>query len=179
MQDDQTLIQQSRRGQRSAFDQLVNRTARLVFAKIVLDVDDRHRAEDLTQEVYLIAWRSIRSLEEPAAFRSWLLAIAASVVADDARKIGRKKRGSSITGPFRDASDESTDPAAAAQNSDERRRALEALRSLPEEYRLPLALRYLAGADYDAIEKQLALSNGALRGLLHRGLNLLRKRMAE
>ena len=51
------------------------------------------------------------------------------------------------------------------------------LRALPEEYRLPLTLRYLAGADYAAIETQLGLSNGALRGLLHRGLKLLRARL--
>ena len=38
-------------------------------------------------------------------------------------------------------------------------------------------LRYLAGADYDTIARQLALSNGSLRGLLHRGLAMLRKQL--
>ena len=38
-------------------------------------------------------------------------------------------------------------------------------------------LRYLAGADYDTIARQLALSNGSLRGLLHRGLAMLRAQM--
>jgi DNA-directed RNA polymerase specialized sigma24 family protein len=51
------------------------------------------------------------------------------------------------------------------------------LRSLPEEYRLPLTLRYIGGADYETIQMQLGLSNGALRGLLHRGLKLLRGRL--
>jgi RNA polymerase sigma-70 factor, ECF subfamily len=51
------------------------------------------------------------------------------------------------------------------------------LRSMPEEYRLPLSLRYLAGADYDTIGEQLGLTNGTLRGLLHRGLKMLRDRM--
>ena len=46
-----------------------------------------------------------------------------------------------------------------------RERVLVALRSLPDEYRLPLALRYLAGADYDTIGEQLGLTNGSLRGL--------------
>src|SRR5271170_5994236 len=90
---DELLIAESRRGRKGAFDEIVRRTARLVYAKIALDVGDRHKAEDLTQEVYLIAWRSIGGLENPAALRSWLLAIAASVVADDARRAGRKKRG--------------------------------------------------------------------------------------
>ena len=51
------------------------------------------------------------------------------------------------------------------------------LRSLPEEYREPLTLRYLAGADYETIQMQMGLSNGSLRGLLHRGLKLLRTEM--
>ena len=40
-------------------------------------------------------------------------------------------------------------------------------------------LRYLSGADYDTIGKQLALTNGSLRGLLSRGLKLLRERLGE
>ena len=51
------------------------------------------------------------------------------------------------------------------------------LQSLPEEYRLPLTLRYITGADYETIETQLGLSNGSLRGLLHRGLKVLRSRL--
>jgi DNA-directed RNA polymerase specialized sigma24 family protein len=35
-------------------------------------------------------------------------------------------------------------------------------------------LRYLAGADYEQIGRQLALTNGSLRGLLHRGMAMLR-----
>ena len=43
-------------------------------------------------------------------------------------------------------------------------------------YRLPLMLRYVGGADYQTIAKQLALTNGSLRGLLQRGLKLLREK---
>ena len=38
--------------------------------------------------------------------------------------------------------------------------------ALPEEYRLPLMMRYLTGADYETIQLQMGLTNGALRGLL-------------
>jgi len=40
-------------------------------------------------------------------------------------------------------------------------------------------LRYVGGADYQSIGQQLALSNGSLRGLLQRGIKLLRERMLE
>lgn len=176
---DEVLVQRSRGGERAAFEQIVHRTARLVYSRIVLDVSDRHKAEDLTQEVFLIAWRSIRSLGEPKALRGWLMAIASSVVADNARHGSRKKRGGPTSQLFDRVSDASIDPAAAAETSEEKQKALEALRSLPKDYRQALTLRYLAGADYDTIARQLALSNGSLRGLLHRGLALLRKRLSE
>jgi RNA polymerase sigma-70 factor (ECF subfamily) len=181
-ESDLELIEQARRGSRAAFEKLVHQTARLVYARLVLDVPDPHRAEDLTQEVYLTAWRHIRELDKPAALRGWLLSIAASVAADDARKIGRKKRGGPLSrggGSLEFVADDANDPASIAESNDERGRALEALRGLPKEYRQPLTLRYLTGADYETISRQLALSNGALRGLLHRGLALLRKRLND
>ena len=48
---------------------------------------------------------------------------------------------------------------------------------MPKEYRLPLAMRYLAGADYETIGKELAITNGSLRGLLARGMAMLREQM--
>ena len=57
--------------------------------------------------------------------------------------------------------------------------ATEVVRSLPDDYRMPLMLRYFSGADYETMEVQLGLSNGALRGMLHRGLKILRDKMRE
>ena len=170
------LIARSRRGDRSAFEELVRRTARLVYARAVLETGDRHWAEDLVQETFLIAWQKIRQVTEPAGFRPWLLKVLHSCVVDSIRREGRKKR----SGP-RAASDEvlrladaSPPPNQSAESREERERALSVLRSLPEEYRQVLTLRYLAGADYETISRQLALTNGSLRGLLHRGLAMLR-----
>ena len=50
-----------------------------------------------------------------------------------------------------------------------------ALATLPEEHRTALTLRYLEGLDYRAIEDQMGLSNGALRGILGRALGTMRK----
>ena len=53
-----------------------------------------------------------------------------------------------------------------------------AIQRLPERYRLPVTLRYLNDMDYETISQQLALSNGALRGLLSRGVRQLKKELA-
>src|SRR6185369_3381057 len=108
---------------------------------------------------------------DPAGFRPWLLTIAHRVMLDASRREGRLKRTppkqsdtpiSAITGsePL---------PEQEILREEQRQRVLEVIRSLPDDYRLPLMLRYIGEADAQAIGRQLGLTNGALRGLLHRG----------
>ena len=173
------LVRRARDGDRPAFEELVRRTSRLVYAKLYLDTGDTHRAEDLLQETFLLAFRSLRGLADPAGFRAWLLAIAHNALIDAARRDTRQKRLAPQATLLRltDAPAAGPSPDEVVAQGERRGKVLAALRSLPEEYRLPLTLRYVGGDGYDAIGEQLGLSNGALRGLLHRGLKLLRNRL--
>jgi RNA polymerase sigma-70 factor (ECF subfamily) len=177
---EQGLIRKAQTGDRAAFEELVRRTSRLVFARLYLETGDRHWAEDLLQETWLLAYRSLGRLNDPNRLRPWLLTIAQNVLIDALRRQGRKKR----TPPARseihaltEVPSSAPSPEQHAERAEMHDQALAALRSLPEEYRLPLTLRYITGADYETIETQLGLSNGALRGLLHRGLKILRARL--
>jgi RNA polymerase sigma-70 factor (ECF subfamily) len=178
---DEALLLKSQQQDRTAFEELVRRTARLVFSRIYLDTRDSHRAEDLTQETFLVAWRSIAQVTDGKGFRPWLLSIARTTTVDANRREGRKKRtvpGSGIKGDqATTAPDPKPGPSQALESLEEQERALNALRELPAEYREPLMLRYLGGADYETISRQLGLSNGSLRGLLNRGMTRLRKMM--
>ena len=178
--NEETLVLLARKGDRAAFEELVRRTSRLVFVRLYLETNDRHRAEDLLQDTYLLAFRSLDRLAEPAGFRAWLLTIAHNVAFDAARRAARHKRtpgGRAESAELDRLPGRDPGPAAEASRAEQRRTVLAALASLPEEYRHPLALRYLAGADYETICTQLGLSNGSLRGLLHRGLQMLRRRL--
>ncbi len=89
---DAELVGRAQNGDRAAFEGLVRRTGRLVFARLYLDTGDPHKAEDLVQETFLLAFRSINQLKDPAGFRPWLLAIANRAMLDAVRRDGRKKR---------------------------------------------------------------------------------------
>src|SRR6516225_2076656 len=91
-QADKDLVRQAQGGDRTAFEELVRRTSRLVFARLYLDTGDAHVAEDLLQETLLRAFRSIHRLYDPAGFRSWLLTIAQNVQLDAGRRETRQKR---------------------------------------------------------------------------------------
>src|SRR5262245_22903082 len=170
-----TLVERAQRGDHAAFEELVRRTSRLVFARLYLETGDTHQAEDLLQETLLIAFRTIGQLAHVERFRSWLLRIAQNIAIDAGRRRTVQKRalereanklrinGESVPGPDEEV-----------ENEEMRQKVLVILRSMPEEYRLPLTLRYLVGADYETIQMQTGLSNGALRGLLHRGMQRMR-----
>jgi len=177
---DERLVEKAQKGDRAAFEELVRRTSRLVYARLYLGTGDRHEAEDLLQETWVFAYRALPRLRDPARLRPWLLTIAQNVLAEAGRRQGRLKR----TPPLRaeahvlaEVPSPRPSPAEDAESADMHNQLLAVLRSLPEDYRLPLTLRYITGADYETIATQLGLSNGALRGLLHRGLKILRTRL--
>jgi RNA polymerase sigma-70 factor (ECF subfamily) len=180
---EESLVIRSRdNADREAFEQLVRQTARSLFAKLFLQIGDAHRAEDLVQETYLRAWQNLSKLSDAKNFRAWLSAIAQAVLVDATRWDSRKKRKGTATKDELKIS-EAIDPAASPTDSIDRQeqheRLLTILRNLPSEYRDVLTLHYLGGADYQTISRQLGISNGSLRGLLNRGMKLLREQIAR
>lgn len=181
-ESEQGLVRRAQAGNRAALEELVRRTSRLVYARLFLDTGDRHWAEDLLQETWLLAYRALPQLTDPEQLRPWLLTIARNVLAGAVRRQTRQKRAApprAGPGELAEVPSPAPSPAQDAEQSDLHDRLLAILRSLPEEYRLPLTLRYITGADYETIETQLGLTNGALRGLLQRGLKIMRARMSS
>jgi RNA polymerase sigma-70 factor (ECF subfamily) len=176
---DEALVNRSRGGDRLAFEELIRRTGKLVFARLYLETGNTHEAEDLTQETFLAAFRKISQLSDARTFRAWLMSIAHSVLIDAGRRKSSLKRraGNSNFDLVSGKSDAAMTPSQSAEHTDECQRVLSVLRSMPQEYRQPLTLRYLTGADYETIGRELGLTNGSLRGLLHRGLAMLREEL--
>ena len=179
---DDSLVRSAQRGNRSAFEEMVRRTSRLVYARLYLETGDTHQSEDLVQETYLQAFRALKSLESASQFRAWLCTIADNVLIDSARRDGRQKRAAPPRSPAEtlgQVAGKTPSPPEEAQLAERRQHVLSVVRSLPEDYRLPVMLRYFAGADYESMEMQLGLTNGALRGMLHRGLKMLKDKLEE
>lgn len=178
--NDEGLVLEAQRGDRSAFEELVRRTSRLVYARLYLETGDAHLAEDLTQETFLQAVRKLKTLHNAKQFRAWLLRIADNTAIDAARARNRQKRAEPPRAPaetLHQVAGNGQTPADIASDKEERDKLLALLRSLPENYREPLMLRYFGGVDYESMEVQLGLTNGALRGTLHRGLKMLRDKL--
>src|SRR5580704_10271951 len=91
-ESDEGLVRRAQTGDRTAFGELVRRTSRLVYARLYVETGDRHFAEDLLQETWILAYRSLARLNKPGSLRPWLLAIAQNVLAEAVRHNTRQKR---------------------------------------------------------------------------------------
>jgi RNA polymerase sigma-70 factor (ECF subfamily) len=170
---DSELVLKTLAGDREAFGKLVDRHRRTVFALALQRGFQQAEADDLAQEVFVKAYKSLGGLQEPERFARWLYGIAGHVLADAAR-VRRRRRGD--TGL--DNAPEPEAPAGNAADFDldlarESADVVRALAELPEEQRLVLTLRYLENLSPKEIAERLGEPRGTVRSRLHHALGYL------
>jgi RNA polymerase sigma-70 factor (ECF subfamily) len=163
---DPRLVAAARSGDRAAFARLYDRYAPIAHAAL-LESFAPADAEDLVQDVFLTIWRRLDSLHEPRAFCGWMLAIARHAAAD-------RRRAARPLRPLESA----PEPACGAAGGDGQR-VLDAIRTLPEPYRLPLLLRLVEGLSGPQIAARTGLTHGSVRVNLCRGMEMLRRKLGE
>ncbi len=173
--EESDLIRSSRQGDVEAFNALVARyqNEALNFAfRMLGNLPD---AEDICQDAWLAAWKSIKKFRG-GSFRSWILHIVANDCRDEWRK--RKKRFSPSEIPLSGIS--VTNPQPYDTVSYETIEAVqEALQQLPYEQRLVVILKELNGLSYDEIARFAGCDIGTVRSRLHRGRIMMRNRLQE
>jgi RNA polymerase sigma-70 factor, ECF subfamily len=157
------LIEAARRGDRSAFGQLYAVYARMVHAILLARVPAQ-AAEDLVQEVFLQAIRSLGSLRDARSFPGWLSIIARNKASDYFR---REKPWEELPEHLPGGAGPSLDGVA----------ALAAIRSLPEAYHETLIMRLVEGMSGPEIAAQTGLTHDSVRVNLHRGMRMLREKL--
>ncbi len=88
-QNDTEWVKQSLAGSREAFGRIVDQYRSLICSLAYSATGSLTQSEDLAQETFVIAWKQLRQLREPAKLRSWLCSIARSVISSSNRRQGR------------------------------------------------------------------------------------------
>ena len=179
--DDSELVSGALAGSELAYRDLVRRYQRPLFSLIVRMVRDAQLAEDLTQEVFVKAFRALSSYDHRRKFSSWLFKIAHNATIDHLRK------GRLATVPLEDPSSdrgdwiESIEDAGAVdpqevQERGELARVLEAaIAELRPTYREVMILRHREELTYQEMTEITGLTLAAVKTNLHRA----RKELAE
>jgi RNA polymerase sigma-70 factor, ECF subfamily len=181
--DDRTLVDTIIAGDRDAYRLLVERESTTVFRccyRVLGHVED---AEDVAQESFVTAYRSLASWRGDGSVRAWLAQIATRQAL---RAVGRRVRSTSLDRSVDgDAPTQrielfhDPDPLAAVNAADRAAQVREAVTNLPEPYRETIALRYFAELSIDDIARTLDRPAGTVKVHVHRGLERLRAVLAE
>ena len=164
------LVERCRRGDEGAFQELVERYKDLVFALIARTVQDRSRAEDLAQDVFLRIHRGLPYFRGEARLSTWIYRIVANVCAQPqsagAAPISLDDGTTRVT------------PAVVDRRFNDlelRDRLEKAIARLPPHYRLVVAAHYLDGMRYEDLADALKLPLGTVKTQLHRAKQQLRR----
>lgn len=168
--DDATLVVRAREGDLAAFEALVRRYQKRIYQLALRMTRDRGEAEDITQEVFLTAWRRLPEIHQEAAFSGWLYTTATN----RCLSLLRKRR------PVAELDEENShgepavlgpagqDPQRSAQTTAQLEALSEALGQLTAGQRAVWLLREAHGRSYDEIAHIIDSTPASVRGRLSR-----------
>ncbi len=170
-------------GDTSAFEQVVTRHQAAVSAVSYSRVGDFSASEDLSQEVFLVAWQARDTLEDARRLRGWLCGIARNLANNYLRRKDRRRQHAesySEHSPSQPAEREvESEAESLAIAAEEQALVWDTLQSISETYREPLVLFYRDGQSVSGIAEALDISTDAARQRLSRGRSLLRDSVAK
>ncbi len=138
-------------------------------------------ADDMTQDVFVKAYRGLEGFRSDAPPRAWLAAISHNAVKNRYRSRSRFRRvfaSSAEADPEREVPAPGVGPEDQARSGEVRRFLSEALKVLPIEFRMPLVLRDIEDWSYEEIAASLALPIGTVKSRIARGRGQLREILA-
>jgi len=181
-QDEAELVTELQGGSGAAFDWLVTHYSGSVYSLVSGMVTESSDAADITQDVFLKAFRGIRSFRRGSTLKTWLYRIAVREALNYRRWLWRHHRQQdSIDAEPSDCQasmeieDESDTPYDQAASHEVQEAVRQALRSVPEVFRSAVILRDLEGMSYEEVSEILGVTPGTVKSRILRGRRLLRQ----
>ena len=160
---DERLVDRVCAGDEEAFGEMYRRFAPLVHG-VLLARMPREEVQDVVQDVFLAAYKNIRSLRDKNALGAWLVRIARNHAVEYYR---RNKPTEELADEYRGRESYKAEAA----------EVLRAIRSLPEAYSETLTLRLIEGMSGNEIAERTGLKPESVRVNLHRGMDMLRQKL--
>lgn len=178
---DEQLARRARTGDVEALEALWGRQKRWVSGVLLAHMPREADLDDLLQDVALKLVEKVRTLENPAAWRPWLRAIAVHLAVSDGRRTTHR-RGAV---PFADPEEQATAAGAHVRATgrervrDRVRRVLDLVGDLPVQYREPLVLKAIEGMSLREIAEVMDVTVATVETRLARARRSLREAMTH
>ncbi len=172
VQDEQALVRRAQQGDKEAFADLYESHFDKVYRYLTLKTGSRTEAEDMTQQVFVKAYRSIRSFKwKGPPFSSWLFRIAHNVMVDFFRRQAKRP-----TVPLNEslvAGGE--DPMKVVELRFDVERVAAATWRLTDAQQEVISLRFAGGLAIAEVAQAMGKSQGAIKALQHSAIAALRR----
>jgi RNA polymerase sigma factor (sigma-70 family) len=173
-EDDVDLVRRAQGGDTAAFDALYAEHVGRIHALCLRMAGDTRAGDELTQDVFVRAWRRLASFRGDSRFSSWLYRVAVNVVQEARRADGRRDRRVELMG------ESERIPRTARERSPHVRLDLEyAIGLLPPGARLVLILHDIEGFKQAEIAELTGTAIGTVKAQLHRARRLVRRRLEQ
>ena len=174
MQEEQGLVLRAQEQDGEAFAELYERYFDKIYRYVTLRMGDRTEAEDITQQVFLKALKSLPSFKwRNVPFGAWLFRIAHNQVVDHLRK--KQRRPSVPVENVELVADD--DPQRAAEQGHEIERVMNAARQLTIAQQQVISLRFAGELPVAEVARIMGRSQGAVKALQHSAIVALRRIM--
>ncbi len=183
--DDTTLIEEIKKGDAAAFEQFVLEYQGLVFNTCYSFLNHREVAEDVAQEVFIDAYKSISSFRGDSSLSTWLYRLSMNKSLDLIRARKRKKRGSGLLSFFGNEEMSRLNVADTKQpheqlEEDERRQILmSAIEKLPDRQKQAIVLSKFEGLSQEQVAEVMETTVSSVESLLVRAKKKLRELLSD
>lgn len=180
--NERDLIKRAKSGDVEAFEQLILGCEKKVFNIAYRMIGNYDDANELAQEVFLKAFRSIKNFKGDCLFSTWIYRVTANVCLDELRR-RKKKTVISLDEDIelkdgevkRQIPDDAPTPDIEAESNVIKNIVNESIRQLPDDYRNMIVLRDIQGFSYDEISKIVNCPEGTVKSRINRARQALKK----
>ncbi len=181
---DEDVMERCALGSEAAFRALVQRYRSRLMNLVSRFINDRDRAEEISQEVFLRVYRNRERYRKSGKFSTWIFTIAVNLTKNEIRSRIRHRGTFSL-----DAVDEETGgqgmsfpdlkplPDEDLNAAEIRSRIAEALEKIPARYREAVILRDVEGLSYEEVGEILRIPGGTVRSRINRARLMLKERL--
>jgi len=175
------LVQRAQEGDSGAFGELVEAHQGFAYNVALRAVENSQDAEDIVQEAFVRAWKSLAGFRVDARFRTWLYRIVVNLCYSQLPRLRREViRLDAPNGraTIPDRSPEG-DPAARLEDKQVLEFLQEQIRDLPSQYQVLLLLRHQGDCSYAEIAEIMDLPLGTVKTGIHRARMKLKEAVAQ
>ena len=175
------LIRRAKQGDMLAFEELIVQHEKIVYNVALRMMNHSEDAKDISQDVFLKAYKSLENFDERSAFSTWLYRITHNTCIDEMRK-RKGKYSYSLEEELeneegsmqRQIADEGDSPEESLLREEQKSEIVQALDTLSAEHKAAIILRDVKGLPYDEIAEILELSMGTVKSRISRARNQLK-----